>query len=256
MKRALAAGLLAGTVVIVRDAGACSCVPPESALLAPDRVDDAPVNSKVRIEVPSYGGAAVPVLRVHGGAEVPVKTRKISGGDLDVLELTPLAPLTPSTQYVIATIDNAHHPPIHVLGTFKTAATAAPDTTPPRFERLGAPVTSRPGSAAMSSSCGVPGPWVTFDEVQASDPGRAKAQIVIGVWLGDASGKIDDAKPPTRLLPTERGSLVIGRSSLCMPRDFPFPAASHAWLGLSPIDEAGNVGAMRKVKVDLKAGRP
>ncbi len=255
MNRVIAAGLLAGAAVVVRDAGACSCMPPEAALLAPDRVDDAPVNAKVRIEVPSYAGAAAPLLRVHGGADVPVTTRKIAGGDLDVIELTPAAPLAPSTQYEVATIDRSRHPPVHVLGTFKTGA-ATSDTTAPRFDRLGPPVTSRPGANAMSSSCGVPGPWVTFDDVALTDPGRPDAQLFIGVWLGDASGKIDDTKPPARLLRASRGSLVLGKSSLCMPHDFAFPASAHAWVGLAPIDEAGNAGALRKVKVDLKAGKP
>lgn len=256
MKRALAAALLAGAAVFVRDASACSCVAPESTLLAPDRVDDAPVNAKIRIEIPSYANAAVPALRVHGGGEIAVRTRRIKGGDVDVLELTPAAPLAAATQYEISTVDRTHHPPVHVLGTFKTAGTASADTTAPRFDQLGAPVTSRPGASSMSSSCGVPGPWVTFDEVRLVDPGRPDAQLFVGVWLGDASGRIDETKPPTRMLLAPRGPLVVGRASLCMPHDFPFPATSHAWLGLAPIDEAGNTGAMRKVRVDLKAGKP
>lgn len=254
MKRAVAAGLLVGTALFVRDAGACSCVPPDAALLAPDRSSAAPLNAKVRIEVASYGKAPVPVLRVHGGADVPVKTRKLGGGDLDVLELTPVTPLAPATQYEVATVDDARHPPIHVLGTFKTGA--SPDTTPPRIERMGNVAATRPGSRAMSSSCGVPGPWVTVDELEASDPGRPDAQLAYAVWLGDASGKIDDTKPPTRILAGMPRALVIGRSSLCDPHDFPFPATTHAWLGIAAIDEAGNTSALRKVKVDLKAGKP
>ena len=95
---------------------------------------------------------------------------------------------------------------------------------------------------------------MTIDGIEAVDPTRAKAQLLYGAWVGDASGKIDETKPPASMFALHQGTLVLGRSSGCDPHDFPLPATPFAWIGISAIDEAGNLSAMKKMRVDLKAG--
>lgn len=258
---ALGAALAAPLGGAIRDAAACSCVGPRASVIGPDRVDDAPLNVRVRAEVPRMGertSAPSPphdlVLRVHGGAVVETTSRVVApGGWVMTVELAPKVPLAPATQYEVATIDPAAHPSVIVLGTFKTGT--APDTTPPRIDAMGAAVaTKRPN--AQGAACQVPGPWVTIGGVRAEDPGRPSAKLLFGVWVGDAAGNADTRKPPAAFVRAHEGVLQIGQSSLCDPRSFPFPkGAASMWLVIAALDEAGNSSAPRKVKVDLAGAR-
>lgn len=256
IRHAVAATLLLGVVVFVRDAGACSCMPPEPTLLSPQRGEDVPANTKVRVEMPAYGGggSAQLVLRVHGGANVDTKSRKIGGRTIEVAELTPTAPLTADTRYEIATIDPQRHPPNHVLGTFKTAKSVVNDTTPPKIDKMGAVFAEKTGSQ-MRTSCSVAGPWIVARDLAASDPGRASAQLVYGVWLGDNAGNVDTTKPPTRILRNDGPALIIGQASSCHFHDFPIPTTPSVWIGIAAIDEAGNQSTPKKVRVDLAGAK-
>jgi hypothetical protein len=240
-----------------REVGACSCSGPETTLLGPERVDDVPLNTKVRVEVPaqSIGGVgAVPMLRVHGRATpIATTTRVIApGGWASFVELTPSAPLEPSTQYEVATVDTSKVPPNRVFGTFRTGR--ATDTTAPRVDSMG-PAVAYKNTNAMGSMCMVPGPWVTIEGVVADDPGRRDAQLVFAVWLGDASGAIDTRKAPTSLERAHGGRLDLGQTSLCDPHAFPFPKTPFVWIGIAAMDEAGNTSAVRRMRVDLAGAR-
>lgn len=250
---------------MIRDAAACSCIGPRAAIVGPDRVDDAPLNVRVRAEIPRHapsggggaGGGATShgvVLRVHGGAVVDTTTRVVApGGWLTTVELVPRAPLMPGTQYEVATIDPSAHPSVIVLGTFKTGSAA--DTTPPRIDAMGTAVATKQPNAS-SAACQVPGPWVTIDGVRAEDPGRPTAKLVFGVWIADAAGNADTRKPPTAFVTAKEGVLRVGQTSLCSPHSFPFPAGAAAMgLVIAAIDEAGNTSAPRKVRVDLAGAR-
>jgi hypothetical protein len=227
--------------------------------MSPSGTEDASTNTKIRIEVPSpggYGGAtAQPIVRVHGGANVEVKSRRIGGRMLDVLELTPASPLTPNTRYEVATIDPQRHPPTHVIGTFKTSVTATVDTTAPRIDRMGAVVAEKTGR--YLTSCSVPGPWIVAHDLVPSDPGRNNPTIVYGVWLGDNAGNVDTSKPPTRILAPDMGgaNLTIGQAGSCHFHDFPIPSTPFVWLGIAALDEAGNQSAVKKVRVDLAGAK-
>jgi hypothetical protein len=254
LRCAISATLISGVAVFVRDAGACSCMPPEPTLLSPTGAEGVPANAKVRVEMPSYRGASVqPVLRIHDGASVDTKVRKIGGQTIALVELTPVVPLEPDTRYEIATIDPERHPPNHVLGTFKTAKTVVSDTTAPRIDRMGAVFAERTGQ--IRTSCSVPGPWIVANDLAASDPGRPSAQLVYGVWLGDNTGNVDTTKPPTRILGASHSPLVIGQSSSCHFHDFPIPTTPFACIGIAAIDEAGNQSAVKKVRVDLAGAK-
>ena len=256
-RRIFAVGGIVGLVVLAsstvereREAGACSCRGPETALVGPDRVDDVPLNTKVRIETPVSGAAPSIVLRVHGSAtETATSTRTIApGGWLSLVELTPSQPLEPATQYEVATIDPNRFPPVTVLGTFRTGR--ATDATPPRLDPVGV-ATAFVNNNPMGSACQVGGPWVTIEGVHSEDPSRPAAQLVYGVWRGDATGAFDTKKPPTAIVSAREGSLHLGQTSLCDPRAFPMPGTPVMWLGIAAIDEAGNVSAVRRVRVDL-----
>ncbi len=258
--------LSAALVSTEREVGACSCAGPDATLLAPERVDDAPLNARIRFEIPSpsstlpalsatsAAAAGGVVLRVHGrAATVAATTRAIAtGGSTSFVELTPSAPLEPSTQYEVATVDATQIPSSRVFGTFRTGR--ASDGTAPRIDAMG-PAIAFKNTNPMGSMCMVPGPWVTIEGVVAEDPGRRDAQLVYAVWLGDASGAIDTRKPPTAVATAHAGRLDLGRTSLCDPHAFPFPTSGAAWLGIAVMDEAGNTSAVRRMRVDLAGAR-
>ncbi len=257
--------LSGATTATEREAGACSCAGPDMAMVGPERLDDAPLNAKVRVEVPasssfassvsmSASGAGGVLLRAHGRATpVPTTTRIIApGGYTSFVELTPSAPLEPATQYEVLTVDATTVPPNRVFGTFRTGRVT--DTTAPRIDAMG-PAIAYKNANPMGSMCMVAGPWVTIEGVIAEDPGRRDAQLVFAVWLGDASGVVDAKKPPTTLAHAHAGRLELGQTSLCDPHAFPFPKAPVAWLGIAVTDEAGNTSAMRRVRVDLAGAR-
>ena len=244
------------TVVIERDVGACSCAGPETALLTPDRVDDAPLDAKVRVEMAasSRSTPAAVLLRVHGRTTpVAVSTRVIApGGWSSFLELTPTAALEPDTRYEVATVDAGAVPPTRVFGTFRTGR--AKDTTAPRIDAMG-PAIAYKNANAMGGMCTVPGPWVTVEGIVSEDPGRRDAQLLFAVWLGDANGAIDTKRPPTSLERVREGHLEIGQTSLCDPHAFPFPKTPFVWLGVAALDESGNASAVRRLRVDLAGAR-
>jgi hypothetical protein len=245
--------------LVARDAGACSCAGPQETLVTPSRVDDAPLNTKVRVEVPTQQGPTPPatrlVLRVHGGKEVDTQARVAKQGDVDLHELTPLGGLAASTQYEVAVIDPNRRPKTIVIGTFKTGTTS--DQTAPSLDAITfnppAPTGAGNGRVMVLSSCSISGPRVHFESVAATDRGRPNAQLLYGVWLGDATGKIDATKPPTRLLQPGQKTLTVGADSGCSVHDFPFPKTGFADLGVAAIDEAGNRSALRTFRIDVKA---
>ena len=248
-----APAILAGAA----DARACSCGGPHVRYLTPDRVDDAPINTRVRFEVPIHsgpGGTARHVLRVPGStAEIAVAEQRFAGGGVEVVELTPRAPLSPSTQYEVAVIDPAEHPGTLVFGTFRTGTTA--DTTAPTFKQGGAAEAHR-NVRFGGGDCSIRGPWIDVNGLEAADPSRPNAQILWGVWPRGPSGKIDPSKPPATVVQPWRGVLTIGRRSLCDPRDFPLPDAGVLTFGIAPLDEAGNAGPLKTYRVDMSAATP
>jgi hypothetical protein len=248
--------MAASAAALVRDAGACSCLGPQLRLLSPDRLDDAPRNVHVRLAMPSQpqtGGSRV-VLRAHGSrAEVATTSRSRQYGMVTHVELVPSAPLAANTQYELATIDPAAHPPETVFGTFRTGSSS--DTTAPRLESTGQ-AAAKVNPHASGAACGIPGPWVVIEHIRANDPGRDDAQLAMAVWLGDASGRIDDTLPPTAMEKLAAGGILLGPASLCDPRSFPFPKTRTMWIGLAAIDEAGNRSATRRVRIDLAGATP
>ncbi|MDB4945084.1 MAG: hypothetical protein JWP97_4618 [Labilithrix sp.] len=237
-----------------RKAGACSCRAPHVSVLGPVRATDAPLNTLVRLEVPSGQAQALRLLlRTSGGAEVSATARDIeSGGDVRVVELRPTAPLAPLTRYEIATVDARHVPPITVHAGFTTGT--APDTTAPTLDAVGSAVAFRNANPS-SAACQVDGPWVVVDGLRATDPGRAEAKLLYEVWTPSKAGVSDPRSAPRALLEAQEGHITIGRESLCSPRAFPFPRSGVVTLGIAAVDEAGNRSAPRTLTIDLRAAK-
>lgn len=265
--RGILALAVALAVVGARDATACTCVRTAAVnVIGPNKVDDAPLNSRVRIELSAMlldtsAGERL-LLRQHGGPEVPTTTL----GPLPLsripalVELRPRAELLPSTRYEVVLTRPGRRPSAWVLATFETGTKS--DVTAPELEPLGnvsvgglPPPPPPPGkpSIVASSSCGGDTPHVVIDKVEAHDPKRAGAQMVYGVWLGDPmTGKMDLMQPPAGIFVAQPdGRLVIGASDSCM-MDFPFPKAASVLLGIAALDEAGNASKPRTLRVALR----
>jgi hypothetical protein len=169
-------------------------------------------------------------------------------GDLDVFELTPRAPLAKNTRYSVALIRTDQKPSTWVFGSFRT--TTEVDHQAPSLAPLGKVISG--GGGAMFSMCDTSDVYANVHSVVGSDPGRANARLLYGVWIGDPAGKIDGTKPPTGLLEVEEGNwLAIGNADLCNMLKFPFPARRDVVLGIAAVDEAGNKSAIRTVRVRL-----
>jgi len=226
-----------------RDSDACSCVGQHLTYLSPVS-DDAPTNSRVRVEGPVRGTL---VLRAHGGADVATQLRTISS----VTELVPGAPLAPSTRYELAVVDSTAHPPTTVIGTFKTGT--APDTTAPRLDNLGHQGTHL-NPHPMGSACQIAGPWITLTNIAVHDE-RDHAQLAFGVWSADTTGRIDTQRPPDAILFPYESSLTIGQASACDPHSFAFHG-SVVNLAVAAIDEAGNTSRALRFRADLTHDAP
>jgi hypothetical protein len=181
-----------------------------------------------------------------------VKELAIAGGDVDVIELVPQAPLVPATRYEVAILDPSQHPGTLVFGTFRTGA--GTDNGPPVVKNGGAATAHR--NVQLRTSCSIPGPWIDVRGVAAEDPGRPKAQILWGVWTRDAAGKFDASRPPATILTPWQDMVTIGRRSGCDPRSFPLPAAGPFTFAVAPLDEAGNAGPLKIHTVDMSAATP
>lgn len=244
----LAAALLAAVVTLARDAHACTCEGPEPTLLSPAWTNDVPSNTKVRVELLTDVGADTRVvLRTTSGATVETTTRAIGDDPVNVIELTPVAPLAASTRYEVMVVDPRAHPPKHVFATFATNAVPLMDTTAPRIDTAGAIRVEKFSNTRPGGSCSMPGPWVALD-IGASDPGRPSAKLLYGVWLDDPT------KPPLRILDHAPDSLVVGQAWACRRQGFPFPSKGPVTIAIAAIDEAGNASEPKKLRADFTTG--
>lgn len=262
-RRALVIPALCGLALALgpsSPADACSCAGPRPRLLTPNRADAAPLNAKIRLEVPLENRVQDPhhdpqmtgeiVIRPLDGPPIAVTSRRTPDGIVEVLELTPTRPLLPRTTYEVEIVRPTVRPAIYVIGTFTTGE--ATDTTAPQITKVDA---SPADPEDVPRTCRAQGPWLNVDLV-ADDPSRTDAALVYGVWRADAAGRIDGKRPPATIVAPDQDRdgkrvLHVGRTSICDPRAFALPAKGPVTLGIAAIDEAGNVGPIRRVVVRL-----
>ena len=225
-------------------ASACSCMGPRDGLVGPDRIEDAPINTHIRVEVAEAARASGVVVRVPG-TDVAVETtsRTWPSGHLTFVELTPKKPLAASTRYEIAIVDKNKFPSTTVLGTFKTGTTA--DTTAPKLDAIGT-AAAQGNAHAGGGDCSIKGPWVDIGPLTVDDPGRPTAKLAYALWAGDANGNDDTSKPPNAML------LTIGKRSLCDPHGFDLPKTPFGSFAIAAVDEAGNTSAPKRFRVDFR----
>lgn len=256
MRKLVIAGAFALGLLRLNDASACTCRGAELDIIGPSHIDDAPLNARIRIEVPSRGTqfqAKSAVVRVSDtGAVADVTERDWKDGSVIFVELTPTKPLATGTRYEVAFIDPdpKAYPKTTVLSTFKTGT--AVDTTPPKLDAVGSAV-AKGDPRASGSSCGVQGPWIVVSGIVASDPGRPQAKLMFGIWSADATGNLDTSKPPATLVEKWDDSVYIGKRSLCDTHDFPIPMnAPSMTIAIAAVDEAGNMSTPRRLpKISL-----
>lgn len=232
-------------VIATDDARACSCMGPHLSFLSPMNVDDAPLNTHVRIESPSMGPQPTFVLRAHNGADVPVKMQTYPEPAITIVELVPNATLAASTRYEVATIDKSQHPPITVIGTFKTGTTE--DKTAPRLDSIGKPRV-RLNAHYGGGDCSIKGPWIDLEGVVAHDD-RGDGYLAFGVWSAAVTAK------PDTILFSYRGRVSIGQTSLCDPRRFTF-TGSVVQLTVAALDDAGNASKAISFRADVTKPTP
>lgn len=253
---ALAVVLVTASLLEERPARACSCGGPDASLLSPKGGTAAPTSSRVRLIVPATG-RPLPFLRVHGGAKVATTAKSSPLGEGDnaafLVELAPMRPLQAGTRYEIALETPGEYPPTTVFGTFKTGSSA--DTTAPRIDSLGKATPER-SSELLGSTCDLGVPWIAFEGLKASDPGREGADLVIAAWIGDAQGKVDLRGPPASVTRAREGKFTLGRTSLCDALGAPLPRSPVVTVALAVLDESGNRSAPQTVRVDMSAGTP
>ena len=250
----LALGVL-GAALVVRDAPACSCSPPSPNMISPEPTTDAPLNTRVRLELPEPmpEGNTV-VFRVHGEtANVKTTERKMPYGPVNVVELVPTTALAPSTRYEVGYIDPNKHPSTTILGSFKTGTTA--DTTAPKFTKMGA-VSAMKNPANNMGSCSVNGPWVQIEGLEANDGARSASEISYAIWLANAAGVIDETKTPTVIAHNPWSTLQLGPMSACDPHAFPYPKGGGTMtFAIAAVDMAGNQSPSKRATVNLAAAK-
>lgn len=230
------------------DSASCSCHPPLPWMLSPARDGKAPLNTQIRVALPTYYNS-LPSLRKYRGDYVMTFMEDIRRDSLGYFNLIPQKPLEPNTRYeVYVDRSSPQDPRILVFGTFVTGdATDTKAPTAPKIEK----VTPNP-SRGKDDACYVYGSWIQFSTSEARDPGRDDARLTYAAWVSYAKGKLDVARMPDGYaIPTKDGTFTLGQSSRCDANEFPLPTEGEVTLGIAAVDEAGNKSAVKRVKLDM-----
>lgn len=252
-----ALGLLAASVLTAfftsRDVRACSCGGPPWLLVSPWRSDTAPLNAHVLIEAPTAElDTRLLVLRPHGATTaVAVQLRTYPDALVTYVELIPTAPLAPATRFEVAAVDPTAHPPVTVIGTFKTATSM--DLSPPQLDGIGRRATHI-NPQANGAACEVQGPWIELSQLAVHDD-WPNAELLYGVWWADARGNVTTQRVPDTIVFPDRGVITLGRASLCSVARYPLkgPIVTFA---IAAMDEAGNISRPIHVSVDVTRASP
>jgi hypothetical protein len=245
---AVAAAIAAGAP---GDAEALSCAPPRVAVTPAGDVA-APLNTRVLITIPPRTGhfdkpsgvAQVSAsLRERGKSEmVPVARIELGAGEQRQIELAPVKPLRPRTQYdvLLGRTDKPDQAPT-VAGSFRTGGEA--DRQAPIWNG----VERATISPRTRGSWGWSGPYARLRYVTASDESTPTPMLRFGVWLPDASGKLDYTRPPVTWEDGSDGIATLTGGGPCGWATFGFPIVTR--LGVRVADLAGNLGPPSEVRL-------
>lgn len=204
-----------------------------------------PRNAKVRAVVPRGDTLRV---RERGGADVEVTERRSLLGEVELVELTPRAPLAKGTLHEVYVPSAAGvAPQALVVGAFTTGD--GTDDVAPTLDKVKSTRVVA-DDRAVSSICGTRATSIVV-EATASDANAAPGvPTLVGIWA-EKNGKLSTDRPPDAF---GSGTITLGRSSLCDPTSFAFPARGGLFTFLvAAFDAAGNTSAPRKVSISLPA---
>lgn len=241
--------LAVSLVCITNDVDACSCVPPRPVLLSPESSVKAPVNTHVRIALPSYLKGTL-VFRKHKGADIPFQRFNSPAQRTPHIALVPSQNLEPDTRYEIALVNPEAHPSTFVFGTFVTGTDV--DSTAPTNPKITRAVVNAHRSSMMTS-CAVSTPWAQIFLNKSEDPDKTDMPVLYAVWSASGKEKIDLNGPPTAFVREDGGKLKLGRTSYCDPDEFPLPSSGTVSLAIAAVDSAGNRSAVQRTSLVMSA---
>jgi hypothetical protein len=224
---------------------ACTCATP-AVQVFPSPAEKAPLNTRIHLILPDAAEGLVFELKPPAQATTKKDKKKkkarpepaveldrieAKSGALWFVELAPREPLAPETRYELWMTAPGGRPA--VIGEIATGVES--DTTPPAWSGVGKPTWVK--APASPGTCQTGKPHALFGHQPAADA------VLYAVWLADAAGKIDYAKPPTTWLRDWNGKLALGNPSICSPSNADLPASGKLRVGLKALDHAGNLSA-------------
>ncbi|MEJ7728463.1 MAG: hypothetical protein WKG00_04545 [Polyangiaceae bacterium] len=153
-----------------------------------------------------------------------------------------MMPLRPRTQYerLLGSSDKPDQVPT-VAGTFRTGAEM--DRHPPIWNG----VQRGTLSPRTRGHWGPSGPDAVLRYVTASDEATPTPMLRFGVWLPDASGKLDYTRDPVTWETGSDGFFTLTGGGPCGWATFKFPIVTR--LGVRVADLAGNLGEPSEVRL-------
>lgn len=229
----------------------CICVlRPE--MMSPSSEHPALVDAHVRVRMGAKHEGGSLVLRAYRGADVAVTTTLTTNTADDpvrLFDLRPLAPLAPSTRYEVGIRDPKRHPSLTVFATFVTASTPETDKAAPKLDQPGK-LLAFPLPATPVDSCAERPKRLVLEGLAASDPGRPEATLLVAFWRGDASGRIDETKPPVAYGATAPSITITDRDQ-CGQAPFALPPRGPLSVGWAVVDESGRRSPLQRATVIL-----
>jgi hypothetical protein len=240
----LIASLLAG----VPAHAVCGQAPPIHVW--PHRGVPVPTNARVFVTAPiTWRGDATFTLQTaprksQRVARIGLKEQSWRGGGTERFELTPLAPLAPSTAYELRSSRD------EVVGIFTTSVLE--DKRPPMWSGVTRGHLWREKKGVIPVECGVPlvhleGASEAVDDQTTSD------DIRYALWAGKPDAPLDYAAPPltwtARAREAKRFELNVG-SSIPGDNDFELPKERPLRVGIKAYDLAANASDPSEVTLE------
>lgn len=229
----------------------CSCGIP-SEVLSPSLERPVPVDARIRIRHPAGAKSGGFLLRLHRGGEIATTVQRTLGGPddpVEVVELVPSAPLPVGARFEVGEKHPDRRPSLLVFATFVTQAKATTDALAPVVDTPGKLV-AFPLPATPIDSCGQRPPRLQLHGLRAHDPGRTEAALLVAFWRADASGVIDEKKPPI-VFATLGDPIDFSGREMCGQAAFVLPERGPAEIGWAIVDERGNRSSLRREKIVL-----
>lgn len=262
------AGLWLGSSKPVQ-ACACDTSKHGNILVWPQATKNVPLSTKIWVRLPAYNTTLpyekysdfqkhprfwsqrflqkqMPLLLVHKNKNkyIPVYKTDLALGEWRMSVLQPGANLQPKQTYEVHIQGPGNL--FAVLHTFTTGTESTTKDVPPAGVSNARYLWERPYKGA----CGPQSDYITVNV----DANAAKNALFFGVWIADASGKINEKAMPHLVLQPKDGRLFLGKASRCKDRNFIFPKGQTKFtLGIRAGNIAGKWSPTETVTVSAQA---